>query len=81
MATLRQQFMRQVDVTVPASPSTTLVDFFGPESPLAPPYAENTDHVVEPRQYRQNEAGWVVINGWNGSALDVADMTVDVERI
>lgn len=79
MATLRQQFMRQVTVNVAAGPSTTLVDVLGPESPLATPYAENTDHVIEPRQVRQNEAGWVVIDGWAGSALAIAGLLVDVE--
>lgn len=79
MATLRQQFMRQATVNVAAGPSTTVVDLLGPESPLAPPYAENTDHVVEPRQVRQNESGWVVIDGWDGSALAIAGLLVDVE--
>ena len=78
MAHLRQQFMRQTSVTAAAT-ATTLVDLVGPETALAPPYAENTDHVVDPRQVRQNEAGWVVIDGWDGSALDAAALTVDVE--
>jgi len=79
MATLRQQFVRQTSVTTAASPSVNLVDLVGPETALAPPYAENSDHVVEPRQVRQNEAGWVVVAGWDGSALDTANLTVDVE--
>jgi hypothetical protein len=79
MSTLRQQFARKVVVNTAASPSVTEVDIFGPESALAPPYAENTDHVVEPRQVRQNEAGWVVVDGWSASALAVDDQTVDIE--
>jgi len=78
MSVLRQQFLRQTAVTAAAT-STTLADLFGPESALAPPYAENTDHVVLPRQSRQNEAGWVTIDGWDASALDAAALTVDVE--
>ena len=78
MAQLRQQFLRQIAVTAAAS-STTTVDILGPETALAAPYSENTDHVVDPRQVRQNEAGWLSISGWNGSALDSSDLTVDVE--
>lgn len=78
MSVLRQQFVRRTSVTAAAT-STTLVDLEGPESALAAPYAEGTDHVVRERQVRQNEAGWVVIDGWNGSALDAAALTVDVE--
>lgn len=79
MSVLRQQFLRQTSVTVAASPAVTTVDLVGPETTLAHGYAEGTDHVVDPRQVRQNEAGWVVIDGWDGSALDAAALTVDVE--
>lgn len=78
MAQLRQQFLRRVSVTAAAT-STTDVDIMGPETDLAAPYAENTDHVVDPRQVRQNEAGWLSISGWNGSTLDDANLTVNVE--
>jgi len=78
MATLRQQFMRQATLSVAANPSVTVVDLLGPESPLQPPYAENTDHVVLPRQDRQNEAGFVVIDGW-AAPFNVATVNVDVE--
>ena len=78
MAQLRQQFLRRTSVTAAAT-SVTLVDLVGPESDLASPYAEGSDHVVAPRQVRQNESGWVVIDGWDGSALDSANLTVDVE--
>lgn len=76
MSVLRQQFAQTLAVTVAAA-ETLEVDLFGPESPLSPPYAENTDHVVEPRQVRQNEAGWVVVDGFTN--LAVATTTVDVE--
>jgi len=78
MATLRQQFLRQVVLSVAASPSTTNLDIFGPESPLETPYAENTDHVIRPRQNRQNEAGFVVIDGW-GTPFNVDTVNLDVE--
>ena len=78
MSVLRQQFLRQTPVTAAAS-TTTLADLLGPESALETPYAENTDHVIRPRQNRQNEAGWVVISGWQASALDASALTVDVE--
>ena len=78
MSVLRQQFMQSLALSVPAG-ETLDADLFGPESPLAPPYAENTDHVVEPRQVRQNEAGWVVVDGWSGSGLAAATTSVDVE--
>jgi len=78
MSVLRQQFVQQTAVTAAAT-ATTVVDLFGPESPLQAPYAENTDHVVRERQNRQNESGWVLIDGWDGSALDSSDLTVDVE--
>lgn len=78
MSLLRQQFVRQTSVTAAAT-SVTVADLLGPETALAAPYAENTDHVVDPRQVRQNEAGWVVVDGWDGSALDAAALTVDVE--
>jgi hypothetical protein len=78
MSVLRQQFLRQTAVTAAAT-STTLVDLVGPESPQETPYAENTDHVIRARQNRQNEAGWCVIAGWDGSNLDDANLTVDVE--
>lgn len=76
MSVLRQQFGRATSVTV-NNGVTGEADLFGPESPLAPPYAENTDHVVEPRQVRQNEAGWAVIDGWTNFA--VSTVTVDIE--
>jgi len=79
MSTLRQQFARKVVVNTAASPSVTLVDILGPESPLTPPYAENSDHVVEPRQVRQNEAGFVVVDGFAASALATDDLTLDIE--
>jgi hypothetical protein len=78
MSVLRQQFGTTLSITS-TDGETEEFDLFGPESALAPPYAENSDHVVIPRQVRQNEAGWVVIDGWNGSALAVANMTVDIE--
>jgi len=78
MAQLRQQFLRQLAVTAAAT-STTIADILGPETTLAAPYAENTDHVIRDRQVRQNEAGWVVIDGWDASVLDSANLTVDVE--
>ena len=78
MAQLRQQFLRQLAVTAAAT-GTTVVDILGPESALAGPYAENADHVIDPRQVRQNEAGWLVVDGWDGSVLDDAALTVDVE--
>lgn len=78
MSVLRQQFAQDIAVTV-IDATTEVVDLFGPISPLATPYAENTDHVTEPRQTRQNESGWVVVDGWDGSALDVATVTLDVE--
>jgi hypothetical protein len=78
MATLRQQFTRKVTVNTLASPSTNLVDIMGPETALASPYAEGTDHVIRERQVRQNESGWVVIDGWGG-AIATDDLTVDVE--
>jgi hypothetical protein len=79
MSVLRQQFLRQVAVTAAATPAVTTVDIFGPETPLAVPYAENTDHVIRERQVRQDEAGWVVIDGWDTSALDNAALGVTVE--
>ena len=79
MSVLRRQFLRQVSVTTGAAPSTTLVDVTGPESAQETPYAEGTDYVTRLRQPLQNNAGWVVIDGWDGSALDTADLTVDVE--
>lgn len=79
MSVLRQQFVRTTSVTVAASPNVTVVDLLGPETALASPYAEGSDHVVDPRQVRQNEAGWAVVDGWFGSALAVAALTVDVE--
>jgi len=63
MSVLATQFLRRTTVTLlnaPAAP--TEVDIFGPESGTEPPYAENTDHVIRPRQIRQNEAGFVVID-------------------
>lgn len=78
MAQLRQQFIRQIAVTAAAT-STTTVDIFGPESTLAPAYAENTDHVIKDRQNRQNESGFAVIDGWDTSALDAAALTVSIE--
>lgn len=78
MAQLRQQFLRQIAVTAAAT-ATTTVDILGPETDLAAPYAENTDHVVDPRQVRQNEAGWLSVAGWASSALESANLTVDVE--
>jgi hypothetical protein len=78
MSVLRQQFTRLTAVTAAAT-STTLVDLLGPTSPLETPYAENTDHVIRARQNRQNESGWVLIDGWDASALDAAALTVDVE--
>ena len=78
MAQLRQQFLRQLAVTAAAT-ATTVVDILGPETATAAPYAENTDHVVDPRQVRQNEAGFMQIAGWDASALDDAALTVDVE--
>ena len=79
MATLRQQFSRKVVVNLAASPSTTEIDIVGPESATAVPYAENSDHVIEPRQVRQNEAGWCVVDGFAASGLDVDDVTYDIE--
>lgn len=79
MSVLRQQFLRQTAVNTAASPSVTLVDLVGPETALETPYAENTDHVERVRQNRQNESGWVVIDGWTGSTLATANLTVDVE--
>jgi len=79
MSVLRQQFLRQVAVTAAATPAVTTVNIFGPESPLESPYAENTDHVIRDRQVRQNEAGWVVIDGWDASVLDAAALGVTVE--
>lgn len=76
MSVLRQQFAQSLAVTVPNG-ATVEADLFGPESPLSPPYAEGTDHVIEPRQVRQNEAGWVVVDGLTN--LAVATVTVDVE--
>jgi len=76
MSVLRQQFAQTLVASVPDA-TTLEFDLFGPESPLAPPYAENTDHVTEPRQVRQNEAGWVVIDGL--SNLAVPTVTFDVE--
>ncbi len=78
MSVLRQQFTRQTAVVAIAS-DTTIVDLFGPQSLLETPYAENTDHVIRARQNRQNESGWVLIDGWDGSSLDDAALTVDVE--
>jgi len=78
MSVLRQQFLQTLAVSVPAT-TTLEFDLFGPESPLEPPYAEGTDHVVRARQVRSNESGWVVINGWTGSALAIAGAIVDVE--
>lgn len=78
MSVLRQQFLRQVAVTAAAA-DVTPVDIFGPESPLETPFAEGTDHVVRERAARQNEAGWVTIDGWRASALAVPALLVDVE--
>jgi len=77
MSVLRQQFLRRLVVDIAATPAVTLVDVFGPETPLEPPYAENTDHVIRGRQVRQNEAGFVVIE--LPATMLVADLTYDVE--
>lgn len=79
MSVLRRQFLRQVAVSTAASPSVTLADIVGPESAQETPYAEGTDYVTRLRQPLQNNAGWVVVDGWDGSALDTANLTVDVE--
>jgi hypothetical protein len=79
MSVTRTQFVRTVAVTAAATPNVTTVDILGPETTLSAPYAEGTDHVIDPRQVRQNEAGWVVIGGWDATALDAAALTVDVE--
>lgn len=76
MSVLRQSFAQTLAVTV-LNGTTVEADLFGPETPLSPPYAENSDHVVEPRQVRQNEAGWVVVDGLTN--LAVATVTFDVE--
>lgn len=76
MAQLRQQFLRNLSVDLPDA-ATTLVDVVGPETPLAVPYAENTDHVVRERQVRQNEAGYVAIE--LAATMKVANTTYDVE--
>ena len=76
MAQLRQQFMRQFAVTLAAA-DTTVVDILGPETALAAPYAENTDHVIRERQVRQNESGFVNIT--LAGALLAATITYDVE--
>jgi hypothetical protein len=79
MSVLRQQFLRQVATGTIANGATATVDILGPETTLAPPYAENTDHVIRDRQVRQNESGWVIIEEWDGSVLDAANVFVDVE--
>lgn len=79
MSVLRRQFLRQVVVSTAAAPSVTLVDIVGPESAQEAPYAEGTDYVTRPRQSLQNNAGWVVVDGWDGSSLATANLTVDVE--
>lgn len=61
MSVLRQTFLRQTTASFPNAAATT-VDILGPESTTADPYAEGTDHVVAPRQVRQNEAGWAVVD-------------------
>ena len=76
MAQLRQQFLRQLSVTLAAA-STPLIDIEGPETALATPYAEGTDHVIRERQVRQNEAGFVNIE--MAAGLLVAGVTYDVE--
>lgn len=78
MAQLRQVFYRQTAVTAGAN-GTTLVDLVGPETALADPFAEGTDHVVRDRQVRQNESGWFSLSGWDSSALDASALTIDVE--
>ena len=78
MSVLRQQFVRVVPVTTSASVSTTVVDVLGPQTATAVGFAENTDHVIRERQVRQNEAGWVVIDGWAGALL-TDDHNLDVE--
>ena len=78
MSVLRQQFAQTLVASVPAA-TTLEFNLFGPESPLAPPYAEGTDHVIDPRQVRQNEAGWVVIDGLTGGGLANAAVFFDVE--
>ena len=63
MSVLATQFLRRTAATLlnaPAAP--TEVDIFGPESETETPYAENTDHVIRPRQLRQNEAGFVIVD-------------------
>ncbi len=76
MAQLRQQFLRQMSVTLAAA-GTTLVDVLGPETALSAPYAENSDHVIDPRQVRQNESGFVNIT--MAAGLLVAGVVYDVE--
>ncbi len=76
MAQLRQQFLRNLTVTL-AGASTTVVDILGPETDLATPYAEGTDHVIRERQVRQNESGYVNID--LGATLGVAGAVYDVE--
>ena len=76
MAQLRQQFLRQQAVTLAAT-ATTIFDVVGPETALASPYAEGTDHVTNPRQVRQNESGWVNIEITAG--LLTANTTYTVE--
>ena len=79
MSTLRQQFLRRVVIDIAGAGAVTTVDILGPESPLEPPYAENTDHVIRDRQVRQNEAGFVVITEPTNNLDTAAEYLFDVE--